>query len=183
MKNLLPHTALKSLYYTLIHSHTTNGIHTWGNANSIEQLFVLQKRAIRIINNKKYRTHTEPLFKSDNILKMTDLYKLHVSLFMFDLQNVALPLSFKTYLHQRNAINHSPMHTRQHDLIQKERPRTNFSAKLPRHNFTNICNGISTTILKATHGHKFKSLLRQHYLDQYKSKVKCINPTCIDCRS
>ena len=29
-----------------------------------------------------------------------------MSLFMFDLQNEALPLSFKTYLHQRNAINH-----------------------------------------------------------------------------
>ena len=97
-----------------------------------------------------------------------------MSLFMFDLQNEALPLSFKTYLHQRNAINHSPMHTRQHDLIQKERPRTNFSTKLPKHNFTNIWNGISTTIRKATHRHKCKSLLRQHYLNQYKSKVNCI---------
>ena len=75
----------------------TYGIHAWGNASSIAKLFVLQKRAIRIINNKKYRTHTEPLFKSENILKITDLYKLHVSLFMFDLQNEALPLSFQTY--------------------------------------------------------------------------------------
>ena len=76
VKNLLPHTALKSLYYTLIHSHMTYGIHAWGNASSIAKLFVLQKRAIRIINNNKYRTHTEPLFKSENILKITDLYKM-----------------------------------------------------------------------------------------------------------
>ena len=50
VKNLLPHTALKSLYYTLIHSHMTYGIHAWGNASSIAKLFVLQKHAIRIIN-------------------------------------------------------------------------------------------------------------------------------------
>ena len=183
MNNFLPHSALKSLYCTLIHSHMTYGIQAWGNANSIAKPFVLQKRAIRIINNNKYRTHTEPLFKSENILKITDLYKLHVSLFMFDLQKEALTLTFKTYLQQRNAINHRQMHTRQHDLILNERPRTNFSAKLPRHNFTNIWNGISSTIRKATHRHKFKSLLRQHYLDQYTSNVSCINPRCINCRS
>ena len=72
------------------------------------------------------------------------------------------------------------MHTRQHDLIQREIPRTKFSAKQPRHNFTNIWNGISSTIRKATHRQTFKSLLRQHYLDHYKTNVNCINPRCID---
>ena len=42
------------------------------------------KRAIRLINNKEYRAHTDPLFKSENILKIDDLHKLHVSLFTHD---------------------------------------------------------------------------------------------------
>ena len=40
----------------------------------------------------------------------------------------------------------------------------NDAIKLPRHNFTNIWNGISTTIRKATHRHTFKSLLHQSTL-------------------
>ena len=52
VNNCLPHSALKALYYTLIHSHMTYGIQAWGNVNSIAKLFVLQKRAIRIIHIK-----------------------------------------------------------------------------------------------------------------------------------
>ena len=65
----------------------TYGIQAWGNSTSITKLGVLQKRVIRIINKNIYRSHTDPIFKSESILKISDLYKLHVSLFMFDLQN------------------------------------------------------------------------------------------------
>ena len=51
MKHILPHKSLKSLYYTLIHSHITYGIQAWGNGNT-KKLDILQKRALRIINKK-----------------------------------------------------------------------------------------------------------------------------------
>ena len=63
-----PHNALKTLYYTLIQSHLTYGIQAWGNGNTVKRLQTLQKRAVRIINNKRYRSHTGPIFKSENIL-------------------------------------------------------------------------------------------------------------------
>jgi hypothetical protein len=49
VKHILPHKSLKSLYYTLIHSHITYGIQAWGNGNT-KKLEILQKRALRIIN-------------------------------------------------------------------------------------------------------------------------------------
>ena len=55
---------------------------------------MLQKRAIRNINRAKYRAHTEPLFKSSLILKLTDLYEYQVTLFMFDFISNKLPISF-----------------------------------------------------------------------------------------
>ena len=67
VKHFLPHCGLKSLYYTLIHSHMTYGIQAWGNSTSITKLGVLQKRVIRIINKKRYRSHTDPIFKSESI--------------------------------------------------------------------------------------------------------------------
>ena len=52
VKHILPHKSLKSLYYTLIHSHITYGIQAWGNGNT-KKLDILQKRALRIINKKR----------------------------------------------------------------------------------------------------------------------------------
>ena len=48
-----------------------------------EHIFKLQKRAVRIISNSGYISHTEPIFKSFNFLKVRDLYKLHVLLFYY----------------------------------------------------------------------------------------------------
>ena len=183
VKHFLPHCALKSLYYTLIHSHMTYGIQAWGNSTSITKLGVLQKRVIRIINKKRHRSHTDPIFKSESILKISDLYKLHVSLFMFDLQNGSLPISFKTYIQQSETATHYTMYTRQYGLLKKERARTTFSSKLPKHNFTNIWNNISENIRNAVNRRLFKFMLHNYYTDKYESLVICTNPTCPDCRS
>ncbi len=74
----------------------TYGIQAWGNSTSITKLGVLQKRVIRLINKKDIEVIPTPNLGSEGILKISD-YKLHVSLFMFDLQNGSLPISFKTY--------------------------------------------------------------------------------------
>ena len=67
VKYVLPHYALKTLYFSLVQSHLQYGIQAWGNATTINKLTVLQKRAIRIINQINYRGHTDPLFKSERI--------------------------------------------------------------------------------------------------------------------
>ena len=58
-KHILPHEALKTLYFALIQSHLTYGIHAWGNTIFINQILKLQKRAVRLINKKEYRAHTD----------------------------------------------------------------------------------------------------------------------------
>ena len=96
--HILPHKALKSLYFALIQSRLQYCIAAWGNSNHVQQLLLIQKRAIRIINNKNYRHHTDPLFKANQILKNTDLYKYHVSSYMYDFTHHFLPGSFERYV-------------------------------------------------------------------------------------
>jgi hypothetical protein len=96
-KNFLSFTALKSLYFALVHSHFIYGIHVGSAAphyvkNSLEKL---QKKAIRIINSAPYNSHTEPLFKKCEILPISLLIKYFKLLFMYDFKNDLLPLSFK----------------------------------------------------------------------------------------
>ena len=45
---------------------------------------MLQKRAIRVINNKRYNSHTDPLFKKTKILQIEDLFQYQAALFMYD---------------------------------------------------------------------------------------------------
>ena len=91
VKNILPTSALKILYYALVHCHIIYGIMVWGGAQTINKICILQKRAIRTICKHKYRDHTEPLFKKENILKINDVFKLHVNLFMYDYRQNHLP--------------------------------------------------------------------------------------------
>ena len=70
--------------------------------NTVKKLQTLQKLAVRIINNKRYRSHTDPIFKSENILKIADIHKLHVSLFMYDYHHNTLPKSFEQYIPNNN---------------------------------------------------------------------------------
>ena len=64
VKNFLPYSTLNTLYAAIVQSHINYGLIIWGNSTSINQLIKLQKKSIRIINNKPYNYHTEPLFKN-----------------------------------------------------------------------------------------------------------------------
>ena len=68
LKHFLLYNALKTPYFTLIKSHLSYGVQTCGNGTTVIKLQTLQKRALRINNNKRYRSHTDPIFKSQNIL-------------------------------------------------------------------------------------------------------------------
>ncbi len=71
-KNILNTKALTSLYYSLIHSHLIYAIQIWSTCSQhlINNLFKLQKKAIRIIHNLRYNEHTESFFKISKILPL-----------------------------------------------------------------------------------------------------------------
>ena len=147
------------------------------------RLLFCKKRAIRIINQINFRGHTDPLFKSERILKITHLYKLHVSLFMFDLLSGSLPTSFKQFIPRgaNNNTSRPTIITRQHDNIQRQRPRTTFSSKLPKYNFNKIWNSIDESTRNRKNRHIFNCILNKQFIAQYKPNVKCTNRRCRDC--
>ena len=56
--------SLLSIYYSLVYPHLNYCNLIWGNASKslIHDLFLLQKRAIRIVSRASYRCHTDILF-------------------------------------------------------------------------------------------------------------------------
>jgi hypothetical protein len=74
-KNFLTKKALKTLYFSLIHSHLsycTPNISCSSNSN-ILTIFKMQKKAIRTITKNNYLAHTNPLFLEQKIVPFPKL--------------------------------------------------------------------------------------------------------------
>ena len=64
------------------------------------RIFMLQKKAVRLIAFSLFDAHSSPLFKKLSILKMNDLVEYYVAIFMFKYNNNLLPPVFKNFLFQ-----------------------------------------------------------------------------------
>ena len=85
VRSIFPLNILKMIYMSLIYSHINYCNLIWGGAEDgiIEPLFKLQKKALRIITRSGYLEHTAPLFKSLELLKVNEVYKLNCTLFIY----------------------------------------------------------------------------------------------------
>ena len=85
------------LYNALILPHLNYGRELWAGTtqNLLNPLRVLQKRAVRFIENAGYRFHTSHLYKTHNILKLEDLYQYHILILMYKAFHSKLPVSIQ----------------------------------------------------------------------------------------
>ncbi len=182
-KHSLPPDSLKSLYFALIEPLLNYGILAWGKAYriSISRTEILQKRAIRIIHRSQYNSHTEPLFKISEILKLYDLYEYQASVFMYDMYHKKLPPSFHN-MYKTNHEIHGNRLTRQSNLLYVERGITSFSKTLPFYNLPEIWNRWSCRVSANVTRSVFKKYVRSNLLSRYSSSVRCTNLYCKSCR-
>ena len=77
---------LVQLYYSLIYPFLTYSLTAWGNTykTSLQPLFILQKKAVRIITFSDYKAHSSALFYRLEILKLFDLIYSDNFLFVYD---------------------------------------------------------------------------------------------------
>ena len=93
---------LINLYYSLIYPFLIYGIVAWGNTytSTLNPIFILQKRVIRILTFSDYKEHTNPLFKTLAILKLPDLVFFYNAILMYDFRSGKLPSSFDNFFLQ-----------------------------------------------------------------------------------
>ena len=82
-----------------IHPFLTYGIIIWGNTykTTLQPIFILQKRAMRLIAFSRFDEHSSPLFKSLEIIKFLDLATFHLAIFMYKYHNQLLSSAFKSF--------------------------------------------------------------------------------------
>ena len=133
LSKILPCEVLRTLYNTLIHPYFNYCNIVWGSqsGSKLDELFILQKKAVRIITKKKWNDHTSGLFKSTKILKIRDLNKFYVASFVYKSLQNNLPAVFCNYfslnsiVHDHNTRISSNIH-----LVQSRVNARHFSIKI-----------------------------------------------------
>jgi len=78
---------------------------SWIFFSVLQPLEVVYNNILRTITYNNYRCHITPVYKSLNILKLHDIYKLELAKLMHKFHHGMLPTSFK-YLFQKTAEFH-----------------------------------------------------------------------------
>ena len=121
VRYLVSRETLRMVYFGIFSSILMYGSQIWGQHNSaVKKLQILQNKALRIINFQPPRSSATPLFKSSEILKLTDYVNLQNFLFAYDSLKNNLPLSLNGKLSFVDTIHD----TRNEMYFQLNRPNS-----------------------------------------------------------
>ena len=88
----------RSIYFTIFDSYLSYCCLVWAqNFSPIQQILILQKKPVRIINFQLKNLHTSPLFKQNSILKFQDKICLENILFVSKYLKNLSPSIFNTW--------------------------------------------------------------------------------------
>lgn len=159
---------LITLYYALIYPFLIYGIIAWGSASptNLNALFILQKKALRIITFSKFDEHSSPLFRKTKIIKLTDLITFHINVFMYKFHNKALPPAFESFFKQVNKIHN--YNTRHSSKSSYSLPlvRTNYGLFSIKYQGPKIWNSLDEQLRQFSLT-KFKRSLLSLFIDNY----------------
>ena len=160
---------LIKLYYALIYPFLIYGIITWGNTypTTIQPLSLLQKKAVRIMTFSKFDEHSSPLFKKLNIIKLSDLIKYHISIFMFKFHNQLLPSVFNSYFTSVENIHSYNTRATAKKCYYLPKARTNYGLFSVRYQGPKIWNMIEQQIKLSSSIHQFKQKLKIEFFSTY----------------
>ena len=179
LKHYLPVYILKTLYFSLGLSYCTYGIIVWGS--NTNRLYQLQKKAVHVITLNKYNAHTEPLFKSLELLKIQDIYVLTVLKFYYKHCHNQLPHHLQGFTYQTcSSVHHYD--TRNKNYIYISKTRTRLAENSLRYISAKVINSTSENILSKIQTHSlqgFSFYIKQQYLNNY--ETTCTQTNCYIC--
>ena len=180
-KNFLPLKIRKTLYYSLFDSHLNVGNLLWGCADNkmLNKVENLQKRCIRNVGLKKFKAHTEPIFKNLEILKLSDKLAYCKSVFMHQYRNEKLPVSFSGLF--KDITSTEELQTRHNDYNYINKPANKkYLENFPYKKLVSNWNSLSIDLKSTAEKNEFQQMLKEFYLSSYSCESQCLGP-CYSC--
>ena len=178
LKNYIPLFILRTMYFSMVHSHLNYGLLAWGFDSN--RIIKLEKRCVRIITRSTM--HTQPLMKQLNKLSVPDMLLLNSMKFYYKYKRNEGPDYFTSFnLHTQGSTH--DYNTRQRDDIKKNRVRINLTEKCLRNYLPKTINYIPNQILNRIDAHSmewFASAVKHHLISKY--GLECQNESCYVCQ-
>jgi Reverse transcriptase (RNA-dependent DNA polymerase) len=166
-KNFVCKKSLKLLYFALVHSNLLYCIGTLSamSQTNAKKIFILQKKAIRIVANVKYNAHTGPLFVNLRILPYPQLQKQFILSFMHGIEYEYGPRTFRENWPKNGQRNLSYELRNGEDLTI---PRCNKESlkKAPFFNFPRCWNALNINVKLQNNPVTFKFTLLNHLFEE-----------------
>lgn len=153
LKQIVHPHILKCVYFAHLHSHITYGILFWGASSHAKRVFILQKRAIRILAGISRRTSCRPYFSQLKIMTLTCTLIYIASVF------VRLNAQFFS----QNTSHHSH-DTRAKSLIHIPSFDSSIFSQSPFYSATKIYNRLPKNIINSGSVLSFKNNLKTFLL-------------------
>ena len=157
LKQVIPQSSLLNLYYSFIFPYMLYCNLIWGRTfkSHLNPIYILQKRAIRMINNKPPLSHTNPLFAENRILKLYDINNYCVSIYVYN--NLSDFVQFSTHGY--------PTRTNSH--LRPEACRTVLSQRRVSYLGPVTWNNLPPTVKSAPNVNILKSKLKLYFTSTY----------------
>ena len=178
-----------------MYSYLSYGVEAWGLASDshLEKLLILQKKAVRILTGNKYfqvygeeatpLPHSEPLFKTLEILKFHDIYKINIGKFIFTTLTKDSPevfwewFTYSHLIHNHattsstivNRDNYFDVGTVQQSkfLFTRHSHLVNYGAKMIQVYGPTLWNSLPGDLHDSTSLASFKTNLKKYLIDLY----------------
>ena len=166
MKNCCSTPTLRSLYFSLFHSHLTYGILVWGLAKTAltNKIILLQKRAIRVVAKADFLAHTDPLFHDMKILKCADQYLLNLASTMWEYDHEIIPKSLNACF-KKPSHSYNTRFARQRKITPCLYNTKKFGIHSFRHEGTQILNALQDT------GLYNGSFSKKDFINKFKNEI------------
>ena len=99
LKYIFPKEILLTIYISLSMPHLNYGILLWGV--NLKDIFLPQKKAIRLVTHNTYNLHTKPIFKENGLLNLQNMFLLSKLSFY---TNYFITIYHHTFKHIRNTL-------------------------------------------------------------------------------
>ena len=159
---------LNDRYYALIYSFLLYGIIAWGSTyeSNLQPLFILQKKALRIMTFSNFDEHSSPLFTQLKIIKLFDITSQTV-IFMMNFYNQSLPATFNTLFNLVNCVHNYNTRFAAKQSYYIPKIRTNYRLFNIRFRGPKIWNSINDDIKKCSSVREFKNKLKEEFVNNY----------------
>ena len=186
VKKTLNQQSLLLLYNSVFHCHLLYAVIIWSCSRSgqLNEIFKMQKKAIRIVAGVSYNSHTEPLFKKLQVLPLPDLISFTKIQFMHRFTQNFLPPSFNDtwVMNAVRNIGENDIQLRNHDQLQPIYSNLNNLDLFPLFNFPKIWQDFpdeQIKILRKTS--EFDAKLKTYFINDLSNTVNCNRLLCPAC--